>query len=253
MKRTAMNIFYLLIGIYASINIHAQDTLSTFIEQNPNAIGYNIIYDGTTVNLSADDDYLLVNLSVAHPALQMRFMMQKVTMYIDPTGKKKKKYKITLPSALDVRQELEETGEMDRDMSGLAQPNQREDTRPDIRPMLRALNNHGAYYNCKGTETHLGYQYFYIEHDRDTEKLNYYVMIPKSDLMSDEKLSDKWMLGIFSINDFASAPPEPQDGDGMMPPPMGADDRMDFQELMQSDIREWVKFSIDEVNNANLR
>ena len=70
--------------------------------------------------------------------------------------------------------------------------------------------------------------------------------------MQDRKLSDQWAIGIFSVNDFDNMPPPEQDGGGgMMPPPM-EDDQQDLQELMQSEIRVWTKFSIDEVNNANI-
>lgn len=234
-----------------------KDTLAIFIESNPNAVDFNVIYEGTKLNLAADDEFLLVNLSVAHPALQMRFMMQRASLYIDPSGKKKKKYEIVLPSAMDVKDELEETRTMP-DRQAMPSPDSG-DERPDIRPLIGALNKRGAEYQCNGSSVHLSPQLFYIEHDRENELLNYYVLIPKMQLMQDPKLSEKWTLGIFSINDFAGMSPPEQDGGGMMPPPMEVDSKssqaaqQDMQELMQSDIREWVKFSIDDVNNANLK
>ena len=240
----------------AVLNEQAKDTLTTFIEKNPNAMDFNIIYEGTKLNLSADDEFLLVSLSVAHPALQMRFMMQRVSLYIDPSGKKKKRYEVVLPSAMDVKDELEGTVSLpDRQA---APPSDNQDERPDIRPLIGALNKRGAEYQSGGINIHLGQQLFYIEHDRENERLNYYVLIPKAPLMQDRKLSEKWTLGIFSINDFSNMPPPDQEGGGgMMPPPMGSDSKsgqaQDIQELMQQDIRQWVKFSIDDVNNANLK
>lgn len=228
-----------------------KDTLTTFIESNPNAVDFNIIYEGTKLNLSADDEYLLVNLSLAHPALQMRFMMQRASLYIDPSGKKRKKYEIVLPSAMDVKDELE-TPHALPDRQTMPSHNSG-DERPDIRPLIGALNKRGAEYRCNGRNVHLSPQLCYIEHDRENELLNYYVLIPKMQLMSDSKLSEKWTLGIFSINNLASMPPPEQGEYGMMPPPMKGQDGQDIQELMQSDIREWVKFSIDDVNNANLK
>ena len=235
----------------AVLNEQEKDTLATFIENNPNAVDFNIIYEGTKLNLSADDDFILVNLSVAHPALQMRFMMQRVSLYIDPSGKKKKRYEVVLPSAMDVKDVLDAAAQSHPNDQTTNPPND-QDERPDIRPLIGALNKHGAEFQSGGNNIHLSQQLFYIEHDRENELLNYYILIPKAPLMQDRKLSEKWTIGIFSINDFASMPPPDQEGGGMMPPPMG-DDQQDIQELMQQDIRQWVKFSIDDVNNANLK
>lgn len=246
MKKTF--ILHILMMLTLSVNdVTAQekDTLSIYIDKNPNAIDYNVIYEGTKLNLSADDNDLLINLSVAHPALQMRFLMQKVSLYIDPSGKKKKKYEVILPSALDVKDELEAVARPEDEVV--------QDTRPDIRPLITALNNKGAELRHGNSIVLLGFQRFHVEIDQKNDLLNYYVLIPKEVLMQDKKLSDKWAIGIFSINDFANMPPPEQDGDGgMMPPPMEGENQQDIQELMQSNIRLWVKFSIDDVNNANL-
>lgn len=249
-KITYIVLMFFLSVIYGTAQ--EKDTLTSFIERNPNAVDFNIIYEGTKLNLAADDEYLLVNLSVATPALQMRFMMQRASLYIDPSGKKKKKYEIVLPSAVDVKDELEETHTMpDRHAMPSSDSG---DERPDIRPLIGALNKRGAEYLCNGSSVHLSPQLFYIEHDRENELLNYYVLVPKMHLMQDSKLSEKWTLGIFSINDLENMPSPEQEGEGgMMPPTMEGQDGQDIQELMQSDIREWVKFSIDDVNNANLK
>lgn len=243
---------FLLCLLSTPVRAQAQkDTLTTFISENPDAVDFNVINEGTKLNLSADDDFLLVNLSIAHPALQMRFLMQSVLLYIDPTGKRKKRYEIVLPSAMDVKDEMDEAHALPHRQT--APSSDHEDERPDIRPLIGALNKRGAEYRCDGSDIHLGHQLFYIEHDRENERLNYYVLIPKNQLMQDAKLSEKWTLGIFSINDSATMPPPDQEGEGMMPPPMEGEDGQDIQELMQQDIREWVKFSIDDVNNVNLK
>lgn len=241
------NIVLMLFMPLASIMAQEKDTLAAFIEKNPNAVDTNIIYEGTKLNLSADENFLLINLSVAHPALQMRFLMQKVSIFIDPSGKKKKKYEVILPAALDVKDEIETAIPREKE-------NRDGNARPDIRPLISALNRHGAEYRHDKSTTHLGYQLFHIEHDRENERLNFYILIPKTQLMQDKKLSDKWTIGLFSINDFASMPHPEQEGDGgMMPPPMEGENQQEIQELMQSDIRQWVKFSIDDVNNENLK
>ena len=247
MTRTYIYIILLLLLPATHSSAQERDTLATFINRNPNAVDFNIIFEGTKLNLSADDDGLLVNLSIVHPALQMRFLMQPASLYIDPSGKKRKKYEIILPAAIDVKEELE---------AAIPQPETdgRQDARPDIRPLISALNKKGAAYRHGSSTTLLGYQRFHIEIDPKNDMLNYYVLIPKEELMQEKKMSDKWALGIFSVNDFANMPPPGQEGEGgMMPPPMEGDGRQDIQELMQSDIRQWVRFSIDDVNNANLK
>ena len=239
------HIFILLLLTAVPATAQEKDTLSAFIENHPNAVDFNVIHEGTKLNLSADDDYLLVNLSVAHPALQMRFLMQSVSLYLDPSGKKKKKYEVILPSAIDVRDELESANPQ-------AETVKDANARPDIRPLISALNKRGAEYKFEGGSLHLGYQHFYIELDAKNDLVNYYVLLPKEQLMQDRKLSDNWTIGIFSINDMANMPPPEQGGEGgMMPPPMEGENQQDIQELMQSDIREWTSFSIDDVNNAN--
>jgi len=240
------NIVLMLFLPAASIIAQEKDTLAAFIEKNPQCVDFNVIYEGTKLNLSADDEFLLVNLSIAHPALQMRFLMQKVSLYIDPSGKKKKKYEVVLPSAFDVKDEIET----------VARPHEEDaqNKRPDIRPLISALNKNGAKLRYENSVLKLGYQRFHVEMDQKNDLINYYVLIPKILLMQDRKLSERWAIGIFSINDFANMPPPGQEaGDGMMPPPMDGQDSQSIQELMQSDIREWVKFSIDDVNNANLK
>jgi len=228
------------------VRAQEKDRLASFIESNPNAVDFNIIYEGSKLNLSSDDDYLLVNLSIAHPALQMRFLMQKTTIYVDPSGKRRKDYEIVLPNALDVKTELEAAMPQ-------SPKKQEEGVRPDIRPLISALNRKGADYLCNDVASHLGFQYFHIELDQQQELLNYYILIPKDRLMKDRRLSDKWSIGVLSMNDMTNMPPPDQQGEGrMMPPPLEGENQQSIQELMQSDIRVWTKFSIDDVNNANL-
>ena len=247
MKNYLIHIALLLCAFPLFVMAQEKDSLTAFIEKNPNAIDFNIIYEGSKLNLSADDDYLLVNLSIAHPALQMRFLMQSVSLYIDPSGKKRKNYQIILPNALDVKDELESVMPQNPEES-------HGEERPDIRPLISALNRKGAQYLANGISCQLGFQSFHIELDQQHELLNFYILLPKEKLMHDRKLSEKWTIGVFSMNNFANMPPpDPQGEGGMMPLPVEGEDQQSIQELMQSDIREWTKFSIDDVNNANIK
>lgn len=230
------------------------DSLTTFIKENPNAVDFAIIYEGTCLYLSADDENLLVNVSVAQPALQMRLMMMPMKLYIDPTGKKKRNYEVTLPSALDVKDELE--AKMDARNSSLqrGKPSERsQQERPDIQPLIGAMNANGAEFNANGQRQHLGFQRFYMELDREHDLINYYLLLPKQVLMQAKGLSDKWTIGIVSNNDMVNMPPPEEGEEGMAPPPMEGDGQEDIQQLLQGDIRSWTKFSIDDVNNANIK
>ena len=238
--------FYIIIFFLSLFTLsfsQEKDSLDLFIEHNPDAIDFNVVYEGTKLNLSADDDNILINLSVYHPALQMRFLMQSISFYIDPTGRKRKKHEICLPSALDVKNDLEEIANdehIDRN------------ERPDIRPLISALNKKGAMYHYLDMTYSLGYQRFHVEMDQDKDLLNYYVLVPKRFVMEERKLSSKWNIGIFSINDFSNMPP-PEMEKPMLPSSREHENEYGIQELMQSDIKQWVKFSIDDVNNINLR
>lgn len=237
------------------------DSLSAFIQHNPNAVDFNVLHEGTKINFSADEAHLLVNFSVAHPALQMRFLMQHSSIYIDPSGKKRRVYEVIMPSALDVKDELAHSKKtiMQEGFDG-NQKNQSSNLkvqsteRPDLRPLILALNKRGASFRCGKDTIHLGYQHFYIEMDTKNEWLNFYALLPKDVLMRDKKLSDTWSVGIFSINGIADIPPSGGvDGKEVMtPPPLEGEDEESLKELMQRNIREWKKFSIDDVNNANI-
>ena len=136
-----------------------KDSITLYLERNPNAVDYNIISEGSKIYLSADDKYLFINLSIANPTMQMRFLMQQASLYIDPTGKKKKRYKISLPSAPDVKEQLsmisgdENIVNKYKQKSPYGQNSQKgpngpggsgeEEERPDIRPLIRALNYWG--------------------------------------------------------------------------------------------------------------
>ena len=231
-----------------TVGEHAEqsDTLTAFIRQNPHAVCLNIVYEGTQVYLSADDDNILLNLSVANPQLQMRLLMMPTTICIDPSGKKRQKYRVVLPSARDVMEEMEQL------RPKVPDGGTRGNECPDIMPILQALSSAGAVYEADGRAVKLGYQRFHIELDRENALVNYYVLIPKSQLMADKKLKEKWALGVCSDVDMEMGPPEePEAGMGMMPPSSDSDDDDALQRVMQGNIRSWRRFSIDEVNNAN--
>lgn len=220
------------------------DSLSLFIEENPYAVCENIIYEGSRVYLSANESDFLINLSIANPQLQMRLLMMPTSIYVDPTGKKKKKYRIILPSAIDVIDEMEMP-------QPIEEKHEMQNMMPDISPLLYALNKKGAIYIAGKMKVELDFHRFHMELDQENGLINIYLLIPKTHLMADKKLSEMWSLGVSSQNDERMMPPQehpmPQErfeSDG---------DDSDLNMFLQRDIRSWVNFSIDEVNNINNR
>ena len=76
--------------------------LQAFLEKNRQCWAKEIIYEGCSVLLNSDGESLFVQLKILHPALQMRLLMQGMTVSVDPTGRKKEKYQTVIPSATDV-------------------------------------------------------------------------------------------------------------------------------------------------------
>ena len=227
------------------ISSQETDSLYAFQRQNPTAVEYNVIHEGTKLYLAADDDNLLVVVSLAHPALQMRFLMQSATVCIDPTGRSKSRFKVLLPSAPDVRDQLQE----------VARENVQAESgnRPDIRPLVDALNGKGAVFMANGQARLLDFNRFRIEIDTTEDVITYHMLLPKAPLMAAKRLSTTWSLGILSDNTMGDVPPpEDEQDNGMMPPPADGESQEDMMHILQNNIRSWTKFAIDDVNNANI-
>lgn len=246
MKRVIIHIILILVFksfVCAQENI-TTDTLSTFLSANPKSTCLNIVFEGTHAHLAADEDNMLIILSVANPQLQMRLLMMPTSICIDPAGKKRQKYHIDLPSALDVMENMET-------LKPHEQENNNREIMPDINPLLQALNQKGAIYVADKDKITLGFQRFHVEIDKENSLINYYALIPKSHLMDDRKLKETWSLGICSKNVGQQNPPPTPPIEHDMPDSGNNNDNL--MRMLQGDIRSWVKFSIDDVNNANLK
>jgi hypothetical protein len=174
--------------------------------------------------------------------------MMPLQFYIDPSGRKKRGYVVQLPSAADVQEEMES-------LKPEVMDEMPENVRPDIMPLMSALSKKGAVWMANKRKVRLGYQRFYIGLDREDETIIYYVLIDKSTLMKDKKLSSMWSFGIVSPNDRYGEPEGP-DLNHPEQPPMKEEEIGDTErllKLMQGDIKEWTRFSIDEVNNINMK
>ena len=217
----------------------ATDLLEEFLVANPQAIEVKILSEGTMVYLCANDSNLFVRLSVGNPMLFMRMLMQGLTVYVDPTGAKKRKYSVVFPSARDVQ------SNMSRFSNG-----QRADSqgRPDVGPLLGEMNKVGATRSL-------------IELDTEHEVLNFYALIPKTQMMDEKKLVSDWTLGIYLASPIGVLE-GPREGNGMGAPqrPEGMPERrgmssnsQEMEKLMKKKIFVWEKFSIDEANSVNLK
>lgn len=70
----------------------------------------------------------------------------------------------------------------------------------------------------------------------------------------DKKLSSRWSFGLFSPNNMTDEPEGPNMNPPEQPPMENEEeDTESLLRLMQGDIKDWTFFSIDEVNNINIR
>lgn len=242
----------MMILVLVLLSIHAasakEQKVKEFLKDNPKSVAFDVISEGTNIYLAADEEYIVMTMTIAHPALQMKFLMQGVSFFIDPTGKKKEKHAVFFPSARDVEEEMKR-------FQPTPQSGNQQHERPDVRPLIEALNRCGAIYDINGRQYPLADGHFMMELDVEKEMLVYYIMIPKSELMKEKKLSDIWSVGIYS-NNFEQ-PPMDERPDFGPPQPNGnvslrEKDTNKTMKAMAGKIDVWERFSIDEVNNVNL-
>lgn len=246
MRRLAtLSVFLLCLISLKSQVVEVKDSLALFIRNNPHSKVLNVLNEGTRLFLSASDDDILVCLSVANPMVQMRLIMMPTSIYIDPSGKKKEKYEIRLPSALDIKDDMELMR-----LEGGEAPIPQE--RPDILPLIRMLNVSGARFMLKGKSSLIGTQRFHIELDIDNELINYYILLPKRLLMSDKKLRSVWSIGLCSCIDVEN-PPALGGMPVISPLQEESNSSDDINVILQNDISCWLTFSIDEINNLNIK
>lgn len=230
------------------------DTLELFLENNPYAVQVNILNEGTVAFLCSDDDNLFIRVAVGNPMLFMRMLMQGLTVYVDPTGRNKEKYSLIFPSAENVRHLMNDNKQ--RQYSKTETINER----PDIFPLLNAINEVGVIYDVNGISTKLSPLRSLIDLDEEDEIISFCVLMPKTGLMNEKKLSSTWSLGIY-LDSVSENIKEPRNNDNTIPPPHPYSEfeekqnstSNDINHLMKKKINEWATFNIDEVNNINLK
>lgn len=230
-------------------------TLSEYTQSYPKCITQEVVYDGCTLLVNSDGEYLFGQFNILHPELQMRILMQWVTFYVDPTGKKKEKYAIHFPAASAV----------EGIMSQMALPEQGEDmvegVLPDIKPLVTSLARIGVEYDINRRHQTFDSAWSSIKIEDNTHCLSYTFIIPVEQMLSEKKLSNTWELGLYSEGG------RPTNGDpgmtgrehdpGMIDPGIGAPrigsewnentkSKVDFRKMMMNDIEAWISFSFEE-------
>lgn len=235
-------------------------SLTEYVDIYPNCLTQKVIYDGCTIMLNSDGKYLFGQFNILHPELQMRILMQGITFFIDPTGKKKEKYAIHFPAASAVEDVMsrmsppEPTADMD------------ENVLPDIKPLITSLSNVGVEYEINNKTQLYHKDWASINLDDSTHCLSYTFIIPVERMLSEKKLSNKWKLGLYSEGGRPTNGGPGMGGPGMGGPGMGGPDKSnsrirpekdrrednsnseaDLRKLMMKDIEVWVPFSFENI------
>lgn len=235
-------------------------TLSEYTQSYPKCITQEVVYDGCTLLLNSDGEYLFGQFNILHPELQMRILMQGITFYVDPTGKKKEKYAIHFPAASAV-EEI---------MSQMAPPEPGEDmvdgVLPDIKPLITSLAGIGVEYDINRKSQPFENAWSSINMEDSMHCLSYTFIIPVEQMLSEKKLSNTWKLGLYSEGgrptnggpgmNGADRGPDMR-GPAIGGPYMGhgigskrnenSNSKVDLRKMMMNDIEVWIPFSFDSI------
>lgn len=214
-------------------------TISDFMHRNPNVMKINILQD-ESLQMVSDGNQMLLMLDVCNPHLLLRFVMEGFSVYIDPTGRKKEKYEILMPSvadldmgALDLKKEEGDNIEVSEE-------------KPNILPLMKPLCDHGILFTRNNKKIRSEELCFTMLLDVETDHLYYYILFPIDILMNEKKLSPEWSIGVFAPQ---VEMPDPNEGQ-MMPPPHMMDDRQ-MPESFTAEISQWIPFSFEKICSLN--
>lgn len=220
--------------------------LVTYMESHPQTVRTRFIHDGCSLSLSADSSNLFVQLYITNPMLQMRLLMQECYFFVDPTGKKKEKYALILPSAKYVQSYA---GSMPRPTSS--------DERPDLSGLLTMLNLYGAEWDINGRVSQLHSDRFRLVFDTIEEALIYTALVPREELSKEKKSTDIWSFGFYSPIDGGTPPPNgpmPNRGRPGKAPNGGGrpqEDDSQLQAFLSKAIQDWTTIAIKEIEDIN--
>lgn len=222
--------------------------LEAYLEKNPQTIRAKFIYDGCNLSASADEDNVLIQIMIRNPMIQMRLMMQECYFYIDPTGRRKEKFAVILPSAKYLKNAM-----------GNNNPRPSEgEPRPDMTSLITMMNLYGAEWDINGRSTQLHSNRFRVVFDTSEEALIYTMLLPKDVLLKEKRLAEEWAFGIYSPLD-GSTPPQ----NGPMPNQNGRpqqrpdnrggmrDDDSQLREFLSRVISQWITLPLKEIEEIN--
>lgn len=283
MKRTLL-FFLLCMGIILLSHSQAttENAITKYVTEYPNVVRKNFLYEGSSLSVSANEQDLFIQLYIAHPELLMRMIMQGGTIYIDPTGKKREKYAVILPSAKDIKDLMGDfmptppTGNAVNDSLINSE-------RPNVQPVIIAMSMHGATFDINGEERLLYDDNFNMLLDEENDAIIYNILLPRTAL-NVRKPSANWAFGLYlDIEDAPLPPIHSQPGMGKAGSMMGGSARMQIQGpgmrpqhreirptgnrqpqqksgndndnslqvIMTEEVEEWIFFSIDEISCIN--
>lgn len=243
-----------------SINAFCQSHIDTYTRQHPRCYSMNAINTGSKICLSTDNNYLLVQVNINNPMVFMKTLMQGVTIYVDPTGKKSTKYAVYIPSAADVQ---------DRMKSNAMNKSVGQNERPDIDPLINAMNQKGAIFDVSGHPTLLkGNDLFKVSLNKNTETITYTMLLPLNSLLKQKGGKDVWSIGIKDRGQNAVSQRAPMMNEG---PSRGNNsprngsmqgarngeqhgrdsktDAKEIQKLMRKGLKQWMTFPFDKIIN----
>lgn len=232
---------------------HDSVTWKNFVGKHPKCMRTNAVYEGCDLLLCSDGEYLFAQFNILHPAMQMRILMQGLTLYIDPTGRKKEKYAIVFPSADDVCEQM--------NAESLNPSNRQQgEERPDITPLITCMQKHGAIYDVKGNISTIARQMFSIMLNEEKNMLSYSVLIPIADMMKEKKVAQTWSVGIYSEGGRKTDEvPDMQNRSMRMRPELSQmqkeseshNNQEEMRKIMSKDIESWIKFSLEKICSLN--
>lgn len=225
-----------------------QNLLEAYVEKNPQTVRSKFIYDGCNLSVSADEDNLFVQIMIRNPMIQMRLMMQECYFYVDPTGRRREKFAVILPSAKYLKNAMG---------NNAPRPSEGEQ-RPDMTNLIAMMNLYGAEWDINGRSTQLHSDRFRVVFDTSDEALIYTMLLPKDVLLKEKKIAEDWAFGIYSPLDGSTPPqngPMPnQNGRPQQRPNQGGgmrDDDSQLREFLSRVISQWITLPIQEIEEIN--
>lgn len=231
-------------------------TLSEYVQAYSKCITQEVIYDGCTLLLNSDGEYLFGQFNILHPELQMRILMQGITFYVDPTGKKKEKYAIHFPAASAVEDIMSQMAPLEPG-EGMG-----DEVPPDIKPLITSLARIGVEYDINRRSQPFDSAWSSINIEDSTHCLSYTFIIPVEQMLSEKELSNTWTLGLYSEGGRpTNGCPGMNGGDrgsgvggsGMDGSGMSgrrnenSNSKVDLRKMMMNDIEVRIPFSFDSI------